>query len=79
MAFEIFNDSLQGSVFLVFVIFTPLCILATALRFVASHMATRGAGIEDWFALGALVFFLAWVITSSFGKSSRAKSEVFPV
>ncbi|RYO78505.1 hypothetical protein DL766_009225 [Monosporascus sp. MC13-8B] len=62
MAFDLFNDPLQSAGFVILIIFTPLCIAATALRFVSSWMTLRKASKEDWLALGALLFFLGWVV-----------------
>ncbi|XXH02010.1 hypothetical protein Hte_008375 [Hypoxylon texense] len=61
MALSVFNDKLQGSLFVVLAVFTPIAILATILRFVASRIAGKKINREDWLALGALVFFLAYV------------------
>ncbi|KAI1170514.1 integral membrane protein [Nemania sp. FL0916] len=44
----------------VVVVFVPLCVLTTILRFVASRR-TLGIGIEDWLALAGLIFWLGWV------------------
>lgn len=62
--FNLFNDSVQGAVLVIFIIFTPICILATTLRFVSSRISLGKPGIEDWLALGALIFFLTWVAVS---------------
>lgn len=66
--FHVFDDGLQGAALVIFIVFTPLCMLATALRFVSSRISFGRQGIEDWLALGALVFFLIWVALSCFGK-----------
>lgn len=58
---NIFEDSIQGSIFTLIVVLTPLSVLATALRFLASHASPRKLGAEDWFALGALLFYLGWI------------------
>ncbi|KAK6219287.1 putative Hybrid PKS-NRPS biosynthetic cluster [Pestalotiopsis sp. IQ-011] len=67
--FHVFDDGLQGAALVIFIVFTPLCMLATALRFVSSRISFGRQGIEDWLALGALVFFLIWVALSCFALS----------
>ncbi|KAI1090156.1 integral membrane protein [Rostrohypoxylon terebratum] len=62
MALNVFDDPLQAAGFVLIIILTPLCLLATALRFAATWITLRKYGIEDWLALGALLFYLAWVI-----------------
>lgn len=64
----VFDDNLQGSCAIVFIIFTPICLIATGLRFVASRVALGKIGLEDWLALAALSFYLVWIVASSFGK-----------
>lgn len=58
---NVFNDSMQGTIFIVIVVLTPLSVIATVLRFLASRVSLRKLGAEDWFALGALLFYLGWV------------------
>lgn len=58
---SIFDDSIQGTIFILIVVLTPLSVLATVLRFLASRLSSRKLGPEDWFALGALLFYLGWV------------------
>lgn len=62
MAWGIFNDPVQSLVFAVSLVFTPICVIATALRFIASRVSLGKIGIEDWFALGALVFYITWTV-----------------
>ncbi|KAI2473090.1 integral membrane protein [Annulohypoxylon bovei var. microspora] len=62
MTLNVFNDPLQAAGFVLIIILTPLCILATVLRFVASWMTLHKTGKEDWLALGSLAFYLAWII-----------------
>ncbi|KAK2603435.1 hypothetical protein QQS21_004386 [Conoideocrella luteorostrata] len=50
MAFQLNNSSTQISQFIVLLIFTPLGILVTALRFVATSRSKRKVDIEDWLA-----------------------------
>lgn len=64
MAFEVFRDSQQSAGFVLCVATLPSCILATVLRLVATKRANREIGVEDGFALLALLFFL--VYTSMF-------------
>ena len=59
---HVFDDSIQGTIFVLIIVLTPLSILATGLRFLATRASSRNLGAEDWFALGALFFFLGWVI-----------------
>nr|A0A2L0P0K0.1 RecName: Full=Wortmanamides biosynthesis cluster protein C [Talaromyces wortmannii]AUY61971.1 TwnC [Talaromyces wortmannii]QBC19711.1 TwmC [Talaromyces wortmannii] len=58
MAFEIPEDSTQLSQFVTLLIFTPLGIVVTALRFVAVRRVTRKVGFEDWLAVIATIFFI---------------------
>ncbi|KID73851.1 benzoate 4-monooxygenase cytochrome P450, partial [Metarhizium brunneum ARSEF 3297] len=62
MAWGIFNDPVQSLVFAVGLVFTPICVIATALRFIASRVSLGKIGIEDWLALGALVFYITWTV-----------------
>lgn len=62
MAWGIFNDPVQSLVFAVGLVFTPICVIATALRFTASRVSLGKIGIEDWLALGALVFYITWTV-----------------
>ncbi|KAI1380098.1 hypothetical protein F4677DRAFT_405848 [Hypoxylon crocopeplum] len=61
MALNVLDDSEQGAGWILAVVFTPICILATVLRFVATKCGGRKIGWEDWHALLALVFFLPYV------------------
>ncbi|KAI1657078.1 hypothetical protein F4813DRAFT_396621 [Daldinia decipiens] len=61
MGFEITKDSHQTAAFIVCLITAPTCIVATALRFIATRRNRRRIGWEDWFALLALIFFLIYV------------------
>lgn len=56
MPFQIYNNSTQMAQFVVLVIFTPLSVLVTALRFVASRKGKRKLGMEDWFCVLATIF-----------------------
>lgn len=58
MAFRIYNNSTQFAQFIVLIIFTPLGIAVTVLRFVATRHGARKPGLEDWMAALATVFFV---------------------
>ncbi|KAG6354079.1 hypothetical protein INS49_005050 [Diaporthe citri] len=62
---NIFNTSIQGVYFVILIIFAPFCTLAVALRFIACRKAGRKLGLEDWFALCALIVYLAFTILSA--------------
>lgn len=49
-------------------VFTPICIVVTALRFYCAKLAKRRIAIEDWLACAALVTLLLWVILLSLSK-----------
>ncbi|KAJ0115638.1 hypothetical protein J7T55_010461 [Diaporthe amygdali] len=66
MAFNIFENKEQTAVFFLLIVFTPICILVTCLRFRASQLTGRKVAVEDWMALGSLLCFLAWAISSAF-------------
>jgi hypothetical protein len=51
---------LYNAEFAVAVVTAPLCMLATVLRFMASHRANGKFGREDWLALGALIVLLVY-------------------
>ncbi|QKX61039.1 uncharacterized protein TRUGW13939_08185 [Talaromyces rugulosus] len=58
MAFEINKDPTQFAQFVTLIIFTPLGIAVTALRFVGVRRVTRKVGVEDWLAVIATIFFV---------------------
>jgi hypothetical protein len=58
MGFELWRDSTQLSQLIVLVIFTPIGIAVTALRFVATHRGARKPSLEDWMAVIATLFFM---------------------
>ncbi|KAI0890578.1 uncharacterized protein GGS22DRAFT_151278 [Annulohypoxylon maeteangense] len=58
MAFLVFESSLDGAYFTLVLIFMPLCIVVTGLRFLATKRSGRKPGMEDWFALLALASYL---------------------
>jgi hypothetical protein len=57
MAFRIYNNPTQYAQFIVLIIFTPLGIAVTVLRFVATRYGARKPGLEDWMAAIATLFF----------------------
>lgn len=61
MGFDVFRNSQQGAGFVLCVVFSAICILATVLRVVSTKRAGHKIGMEDWFAVAALAFFLAYV------------------
>lgn len=61
MGLQVFRDTDQGAAFVLCVVTAPICILATALRFLAGRSRSRNIELENWFALAALLFYLAFV------------------
>lgn len=72
MAFEIYEDSTQLAQFVTLIVFTPLGIAVTALRFVAVRRVTRKVGVEDWLAVIATIFFILTNLTGLMGKSESS-------
>ena len=62
MGFHVFDDSQNAAGWLLSIIFAPICIVATVLRFVATKRSGRKLGLEDFWALLGLVFFLPYVV-----------------
>lgn len=62
MAFRIADEPLQRTAFIVAIVGTALAILATVLRFIATKRSARKYGWEDWFAVLATFFFIAYVV-----------------
>lgn len=60
MAFRVFDEPQAGACFALSLVFSPICIAATALRFLATRRAGRKIAWDDWHALAGLVFFLAY-------------------
>jgi hypothetical protein len=56
--------------FIVVLVFFPLSFLVTGMRFWATKLAKRSLAAEDWFALGALIAFILWVIFLAMSTSS---------
>jgi hypothetical protein len=65
----LFADPVLQAGFAVLVVFTPICIVVTGLRFYAARLVKRRLAMEDWLALGALICFLLWVVFLSISKS----------
>ena len=68
MSFEVFNNSAQGTVFIGGIIMTLLCTLATAGRFYSVSLINRGVSVEDWLALGALIFYYGYAAAGFTGE-----------
>lgn len=56
MAFRLLDDSTQSSQFIVLLVFTPLGIIVTGLRFIIAPGSGRKIGLEDWSAVVATIF-----------------------
>lgn len=76
MGFNIANDSLQETAFIVAIVGVALAILALVLRFVATKSVARRLGWEDWFAVLATFFLIAYVAPFLYRK--LLLSTVFP-
>lgn len=68
MGFEIAKDSLQQTAFIVAIVGTVLCIIATVLRFIAMQRTNRQPGWEDWFSVLATLFYILFVIPLLYSK-----------
>ncbi|KAI1100350.1 hypothetical protein F4804DRAFT_319288 [Jackrogersella minutella] len=74
MALNVFHDPQEAAGWILSVILAPICIIATALRFLATKRGGRKIGWEDYYALLALVFFLPyvgyliWILTLANGR-----------
>lgn len=68
---HVFDDSIQGAIFVLIVVLTPLSVIATALRFLASRASSRTLGAEDWLALGALLFYLGWITIALLSNTTK--------
>ncbi|KAI2618097.1 hypothetical protein GGR54DRAFT_184289 [Hypoxylon sp. NC1633] len=64
MAAGLFRDRELTGVFVVSVVTAPICILATALRFIAAGRRQPKSTLEDWCALGGLIVYLVYVVIS---------------
>lgn len=61
MAFRVFQIADQGAYFVILIFCAFSCVAALTLRFVATHRSNRKPAAEDWFALVAVLLFLARV------------------
>ncbi|KAI0113635.1 hypothetical protein GGR51DRAFT_506106 [Nemania sp. FL0031] len=61
MAFSLVEFT-EEQLFIFSIIVGTACIVATILRFVSTRRAGRKIGLEDWFALGALLSYLIYVV-----------------
>lgn len=77
MAMNMFANPLLGAFFVLIVVFTPISIVATALRFYVSRSSLGKVGVEDWLALAALLVFLAYVGCVSKSKCKRTRTLAF--
>ena len=68
MGFNIHNAPLQEAAFIVAVVGVALSIGALVLRFVATRHASRKPGWEDWFAVLAVFFHIAYVVPFLYSK-----------
>lgn len=59
MGFRVFQIADQGAYFVVLIFCALSSVAALILRFVATHRSNRKPGAEDWFALVAVLLFLA--------------------
>ncbi|KAJ8123393.1 hypothetical protein ONZ43_g649 [Nemania bipapillata] len=57
-----FGEFTEEQLFIFSIIVGTACIIATILRFVSTHRAGRKFGLEDWFALGALLSYLTYTV-----------------
>lgn len=72
----LFADPALRAGFVVVVVFTPICMVVTGLRFYAARLMKRRLAMEDWFAFGALLCLLLWVVFLSIMASNiRAAPE----
>ncbi|KAI1195341.1 hypothetical protein F5X97DRAFT_308391 [Nemania serpens] len=84
MAFRVFEDAVNGTLFVFILVCTPIVILVTFLRFVATKKAQRKFGLEDYLALLALLFNLAfnalilWTVIEMNGKNALAAFSGLP-
>lgn len=62
------NDPAEARLIILVLVLIPLCIVATLLRLVASKRSRRRFGLDDLFAMLALVAFLIYACTPIVGK-----------
>lgn len=68
MGFAIYNNSTQLATFIVLIVFTPLGIILTGLRFFAARRGARELSYEDWLAVVATLFSIGQNIAGVVGK-----------
>jgi cytochrome bd-type quinol oxidase subunit 2 len=56
MGFELWKDPIQFAQFIVLIIFSPLGVILTMLRVMATRRSSRKVAFEDWMALVAAFF-----------------------
>lgn len=56
MGFELWKDPIQFAQFIVLIIFSPLGVILTVLRVMATRRSSRKVAFEDWMALVAAFF-----------------------
>ena len=69
MHFNVFNDPIQGAGFVIIMVFGPISVVATVLRFVCSRISLGKHGKDDWLALAAELVYLAWIAGCILGAS----------
>ncbi|KXX79393.1 hypothetical protein MMYC01_204076 [Madurella mycetomatis] len=75
MSFNVFNESEHGTAFIVAVVSIPVSVLVVFVRVLSTIRTSRKIGMENWFALLALVTFLAyasidlWILCTMNGRS----------
>ncbi|KAH7322415.1 hypothetical protein B0I35DRAFT_498921 [Stachybotrys elegans] len=75
MPFNLFQNSQHGAAFVLSIVTNVVCTVATILRIQSTRRARRQIGLEDGFAVAALVFHLVfasmfiWVVVQLNGRS----------
>lgn len=69
---NVFDRAEYRAAFFVCVLTAPICILATILRFVTTKRTSRKLGLEDWFALLALLPYLTYTVMLLWSKHGQA-------
>ena len=75
MTFNVFNNSEEGTGFVVAVVSIPICFFAVFLRFLSTTRAGRKINVEDWFALLALLTFLVYTSIDLWSKFAMELSR----
>lgn len=60
MSFNVFHESEHGTAFIVAVVSIPISVLVVFVRVLSTVRASKKIGMENWFALLALVTFLVY-------------------